>query len=182
MRIERSAALLKEAGIDGAHPLRLSITYNTAGNHRKLAQAVAAMWQPLGVEVELRGMAWEAYQSARAAGDVTIARLSLFGEYAEPSALLKQLRCNDPNNEVGYCDPRYDALIEQAEATLDSAERHQLYQAAELMLDAAQPLLPLYHYSQVRLVDPTLGGLPSRSLKGLIATKDLYFQPLERSE
>ena len=33
------------------------------------------------------------------------------------------------------------------------------------------PVIPVYHYNQMRLVDPALRGLPSRNLKGAIATR-----------
>ncbi|MGL5504710.1 MAG: peptide ABC transporter substrate-binding protein, partial [Aeromonas veronii] len=61
--------------------------------------------------------------------------------------------------------------------TLDSASRVELYRHAEQLLLEEAPILPVYHYNQMRLVDPALRGLPSQNLKGTIATKDLYFSP-----
>ncbi|MGL5179419.1 MAG: peptide ABC transporter substrate-binding protein, partial [Aeromonas veronii] len=101
----------------------------------------------------------------------------LFGDYVEPSAMLGSFRCQDLRNESGYCNPDFDLLLEQAANTLDSASRVELYRHAEQLLLEEAPILPVYHYNQMRLVDPALRGLPSQNLKGTIATKDLYFSP-----
>lgn len=174
-RLARATALLAEAGYNSAHPLKLTLTYNTSENHKKLALAVAAMWKPLGVTVELNNMEWNAYQVAKDSGDFMVARSFLFGDYVEPSSMLGSFRCQDPQNESGYCNPAFDGLLQQAADTLDGAARSGLYHQAEQLLMDEAPVIPVYHYNQMRLVDPALRGLPSRNLKGAIATKDLYF-------
>lgn len=174
-RLAKAAALLAAAGYNSAHPLRLTLTYNTSENHKKLALAVAAMWKPLGVAVELNNMEWNAYQVAKDSGDFMLARSFLFGDYVEPSSMLGSFRCQDPQNESGYCNPAFDALLQQAADTLDGTARNGFYHQAERLLMDEMPVIPVYHYNQMRLVDPSLRGLPSRNLKGAIATKDLYF-------
>ena len=174
-RLARAAALLAQAGYNSAHPLRLTLTYNTSENHKKLALAVAAMWKPLGVEVSLNNMEWNAYQVAKNSGDFMLARSFLFGDYVEPSSMLGSFRCQDPQNESGYCNPVFDGLLQQASETLDANVRSGIYHQAEQLLMEEVPVIPVYHYNQMRLVDPALRGLPSRNLKGAIATKDLYF-------
>ena len=170
-----AAALLAQAGYDSQHPLKLTLTYNTSENHKKLALAVASMWKPLGVEVTLNNMEWNAYQVAKDSGDFMLARSFLFGDYVEPSAMLNSFRCQDPQNESGYCNPTFDGLLQQAADTLDGNVRTGLYHQAEQLLMDEMPAIPVYHYNQMRLVDPTLRGLPVQNLKGAIATKDLYF-------
>ncbi|MFQ2194155.1 peptide ABC transporter substrate-binding protein [Aeromonas jandaei] len=177
-RQARAVALLTAAGYSSAHPLRLSITYNTADTHKKIATLIAGMWRQLGVEVALNNLEWNNYQVAKDSGDFLVARSFLFGDYVEPSAMLNSFRCQDLRNESGYCNPDFDLLLEQAASTLDEKSRVALYQHAEQLLMEEAPIIPVYHYNQMRLVDPTLHGLPSQNLKGTIATKDLYFGPL----
>jgi ABC-type oligopeptide transport system substrate-binding subunit len=174
-RLARAAELLKAVGVGPDHPLHLVITYNTSGNHKRLAEAIALMWQPLGIETELRNLSWGDYQSAKSAGDFTVARSFVFGDYAEPSAVLNQFRCGDPQNESGYCDPQFDRLLTDAANTLDESLRNQFYQQAEQLMMSAQPVIPLFHYSQMRLISPQLRGLPTQNVRGVIASKDLYF-------
>lgn len=174
-RLARATALLNAAGYNSAHPLKLTLTYNTSENHKRLALAVAAMWKPLGVEVALNNMEWNAYQVAKDSGDFMLARSFLFGDYVEPSSMLGSFRCQDPQNESGYCNPAFDALLQQAADSLDGNARNGFYHQAERLLMEEMPAIPVYHYNQMRLVDPSLHGLPSSNLKGSIATKDLYF-------
>ncbi|WP_421291131.1 peptide ABC transporter substrate-binding protein [Aeromonas taiwanensis] len=174
-RLAQASALLAQAGYNSARPLKLTLTYNTSENHKKLALAVAAMWKPLGVEVALNNMEWNAYQVAKDSGDFMVARSFLFGDYVEPSSMLGSFRCQDPQNESGYCNPAFDGLLQQASDTLDATARAGIYHQAEQLLMEEMPVIPVYHYNQMRLVDPLLRGLPSRNLKGAIATKDLYF-------
>ncbi|MGL6349787.1 MAG: peptide ABC transporter substrate-binding protein [Aeromonas sp.] len=177
-RLEKATALLAEAGYHTTHPLRFSITYNAAESHKRMAEAIAAMWQRLGVQVELKSLTWQAYQQAKDRGDFQVARSFLFGDYIEPSAMLSSFRCQDLRNESGYCNPGFDLLLDRAADTLDQSDRLALYQDAEQLLLEEAPIIPIYHYHQVRLVDPQLRGLPKQNLRGLIATKDLYFAPL----
>ncbi|MFQ2092914.1 peptide ABC transporter substrate-binding protein [Aeromonas taiwanensis] len=174
-RLAQASALLAQAGYNSARPLKLTLTYNTSENHKKLALAVAAMWKPLGVEVALNNMEWNAYQVAKDSGDFMVARSFLFGDYVEPSSMLGSFRCQDPQNESGYCNPAFDSLLQQASDTLDATARAGIYHQAEQLLMEEMPVIPVYHYNQMRLVDPLLRGLPSHNLKGAIATKDLYF-------
>ena len=174
-RLAKAAALMAQAGYNSARPFKLTLTYNTSESHKKLALAVAAMWKPLGVEVSLNNMEWSAYQVAKDSGDFMLVRSFLFGDYVEPSSMLNSFRCQDPQNESGYCNPAFDGLLQQASDTLDGSTRTGLYRRAEQLLMDEMPAIPVYHYNQMRLVDPTLRGLPSQNLKGAIATKDLYF-------
>ncbi|MHC6657471.1 peptide ABC transporter substrate-binding protein [Aeromonas salmonicida] len=174
-RQAKAAALMAQAGYNSARPFKLTLTYNTSESHKKLALAVAAMWKPLGVEVSLNNMEWSAYQVAKDSGDFMLVRSFLFGDYVEPSSMLNSFRCQDPQNESGYCNPAFDGLLQQASDTLDGSTRTGLYRQAEQLLMDEMPAIPVYHYNQMRLVDPTLRGLPSQNLKGAIATKDLYF-------
>ncbi|MFZ3404764.1 peptide ABC transporter substrate-binding protein [Aeromonas salmonicida] len=174
-RLAKAAALMAQAGYNSARPFKLTLTYNTSESHKKLALAVAAMWKPLGVEVSLNNMEWSAYQVAKDSGDFMLVRSFLFGDYVEPSSMLNSFRCQDPQNESGYCNSAFDGLLQQASDTLDGSTRTGLYRQAEQLLMDEMPAIPVYHYNQMRLVDPTLRGLPSQNLKGAIATKDLYF-------
>ncbi|MGL5598211.1 MAG: peptide ABC transporter substrate-binding protein [Aeromonas sp.] len=174
-RLAKARELLAQAGYSSAHPLALSITYNTSLTHKKMATAIANMWQLLGVQVTLNNLPWGAYQVAKDSGDFEVIKSVVFGDYVEPSAMLGQFRCQDVRNESGYCNRDFDLLLEQAINTQEEASRIELYRHAEQLLLEEAPILPLYHDNQMRLIDPTLRGLPRQNLKGTIATKDLYF-------
>ncbi|MFA0568845.1 peptide ABC transporter substrate-binding protein [Vibrio gallaecicus] len=174
-RLTEAKQLLANAGYDQSNPLAFKLTYNTSENHKKIAIAIASMWKPLGVKVELENMEWKAYVAAKGAGDYQVARSWAFGDYPEPSALLEGFTCGHTANESGFCKPKFDELMSQASLTEDQTSRYALYQQAETLLNDAAAVIPLYHYNHTRLVRSTLKGFPRNNPKGNIYAKDLYF-------
>lgn len=174
-RLNQAKQLLNEAGYDQNNPLTFTLTYNTSENHKKIALAIASMWKPLGVKVELENMEWKAYVAAKSSGDYQLARSWAFGDYPEPSALLEGFTCGHTANESGYCNPKFDKLMQQASLITKQDERFKVYQQAEELLNESAAVIPLYHYNHTRLVRNTLKGLPINNPKGNIYAKDLYF-------
>ncbi|MEZ8510270.1 peptide ABC transporter substrate-binding protein [Vibrio splendidus] len=174
-RLTKAKTLLADAGYNESNPLKFTLTYNTSENHKKIAIAIASMWKPLGVKVELENMEWKAYVAAKGAGDYQVARSWAFGDYPEPSALLEAFTCGHTANESGYCNSDYDELLQQASKTEDQSKRFTLYQQAESLLNESAAVMPLYHYNHTRLVRNTLKGFPNNNPKGNIYAKDLYF-------
>lgn len=174
-RLSKAKQLLKEAGYSKENPLEFTLTYNTSENHKKIALAIASMWKPLGVKVELENMEWKAYVAAKSSGDYQLARSWAFGDYPEPSALLEGFTCGHTANESGYCNPEFDKLMQQASLITKQEDRFKIYQKAEVLLNESAAVLPLYHYNHTRLVRNSLKGLPVNNPKGNIYAKDLYF-------
>jgi len=174
-RIEQAKVLLEKAGYGKDNPLEFTLTYNTSENHKKIAVAIASMWKPLGVKVNLENMEWKAYLSAKSTGDYQMARSYAFGDYAEPSSVLTPFTCNHTENESGFCNSEFDELMSKAALEANADERSKLYAQAESVLSSQAPIIPLYQYNHTRLVKTALKGLPKNNPKGNIYAKDLYF-------
>ena len=52
-RLAKAKQLIKEAGYGPDNPLNLQLRYNTSDEHKKIAIALAAMWKPLGVNIQM---------------------------------------------------------------------------------------------------------------------------------
>ena len=174
-RMEDAMQLLAQAGFDKQNPLQFTLTYNTSENHKKIALALASMWKPLGVKVELQNMEWQSYVASKGTGDYQVARSWAFADYPEPSGLLDAFTCDHISNESGYCDPKFDELMIKAGNEPEKGKRYQLYQEAEKRLNQAEPFIPLHHYMHTRIVRETLKGFPTNNSKGNIYAKDMYF-------
>ncbi|MDA9558089.1 peptide ABC transporter substrate-binding protein [Vibrio sp.] len=174
-RVKEAEALLKSEGYDSSNPLTFTLLYNTSENHKKIAIALASMWKPLGVKVDLENMEWNAYKSAKSLGDFQIVRSFAFGDYLEPSSILASFTCHHVENESGYCNDKFDALMTQAANTPDRSDRFELFSQAETLLIEDSVALPLYQYNHTRLIRPTLKGFPENNPKGNIYAKDMYF-------
>lgn len=163
---ERARALLAQAGYpEGRGFPRVSLLFNTSEDHRRIAEAIQAMWKrDLGITIELSNQEWGSYLQATQALRYDIARRSWIGDYLDPNTFLQMLMGGDGNNRTGWSDPRYDALLREAARTLEPAQRLRMLAEAEaLALDAAV-FLPIYHYSTTELVKPWVRGLHSTVL------------------
>jgi oligopeptide transport system substrate-binding protein len=152
--------LLADAGYPGGKGLPpFELLFNNSENHRQIAEAVQEMWRrELGVEARLANQELKVVLASRRTGDFQIVRGSWIADYADPASFLDVWRSQNGNNYTGWSDPGYDALLFAAERTSDTAARIALWQKAEARLLAAVPVIPLYHYTHVFLIQPSVRG------------------------
>lgn len=158
--------LLAAAGFpDGRGFPKFSILFNTSEDHRRIAEAVQAMWKrELNIPVELLNMEWGTVQQATVALNYDVTRRSWIGDYPDPNSFLEILRTGNGNNRTGWSDPRYDALLDAAARELDAHRRLRLLaQAEQIALDAAV-FIPIYHYSTHEMIKPYVRGIHHTSL------------------
>ena len=153
--------LLAEAGFPGGRGFpKFSILFNTSEDHRRIAEAVQAMWKrELNVPVELLNMEWGTVQQATVALRYDVTRRSWIGDYLDPNSFLEILRTGDGNNRTGWGDPRYDALLRGAAQELDPKRRFALLAQAETIALDAGVFIPIYHYSTHELIKPYVRGI-----------------------
>jgi oligopeptide transport system substrate-binding protein len=152
--------LLAEAGYpEGKGAPILEILLNTSDNHRIIAEAMQATWRAeLGLEIRLLNMEGKSVLAARRAGDFQILRSSWIGDYNDPATFLSVWTADSGNNHSRWSNPAYDQLLFQAARTSDATARNALFQQAEALLLADAPFVPLYHYTHVFLLNPSVRG------------------------
>jgi len=137
---------------------------------RQVAVAVQAMWKQIGIEVELRGLEAQSFLALLGPTldpSVDAFLLGWVGDFGDDITFLDIFTCVSGNNPNGYCDPRYDRLIQRAHATPDDAERHRIYAQAEAMLtgtNGALPIIPTYWASFPTMRKPGIKGWQSSRL------------------
>ena len=171
----RARAELKSAGYEdrngdgvvesaGGEPFpTVDILYSTASpRFQNLALAMRDMWKrELGVPAECRGKDSKLYKDDLKQGNFMIARGGWYGDYGDPTTWLDLQRKGNGNNDRGYDNPRFDAMIDAAEAETDPAKRLQaLARCEEWLFTEELPILPLCNYVTVYMYDPArLGGI-----------------------
>jgi len=158
--VAEAQRLLAEAGHPGGQGLPvIELLYNTSENHRLIAEAIQEMWrQNLGVEVRLANQENSSTLDSRRTGNYEILRSSWTADFADTSNFLEIFRSDSGNNFTGWSSPDYDTLLFQAARTTDPAARRELYRRAEELLFAANPIIPLYHYTHVFAIRPEVKG------------------------
>ncbi|MCC6650203.1 MAG: peptide ABC transporter substrate-binding protein [Candidatus Eisenbacteria bacterium] len=158
---ESARAELAAAGFPGGKGFpRFTILFNTSEDHRRIAEAIQAMWKrELNVPVELQNQEWAAFMQATTALQYDVARRSWIGDYLDPSSFLGMLVTGGGNNRTGWSDPVYDQLLRDARRELDPERRFALLRRAEERALASSPFLPVYHYSTHELIKPYVKGI-----------------------
>ncbi|MGL6426033.1 peptide ABC transporter substrate-binding protein [Aeromonas hydrophila] len=174
-RIKQAKALLAEAGYGPGKPLDVDILYNTNEGHKKIALAISSMWKHnLGVQAKLNNMEWKTMVSALNEGDFGVSRYAWNGDYNDASTFLDIMTSSSSANSGKWFNKQYDALLAKAHDARDPAERNQLYQQAEALIDAEAPIAPVYFYVKSRLLKPNIKGYPYQNPQDLVYSKDLY--------
>ena len=65
------------------------------------------------------------------------------------------------NNQTGWSNKKYDALIAKASKTADMDARREIFQKAEKILMDELPILPIYTYTTKRLIQESVQGWAS---------------------
>lgn len=166
-RLEEARQLLAAAGFTPENPLKLQIRYNTNDNHQRLAVAIAAMWQEIGVQAELFNAETAVHYDALRAGDFDVGRAGWLLDYSDPSNTLELLKTgtkqsdgtiNWGNNYGRYSNPEFDKLLDQAAAERDIAARATLLGQAEKLAMDEFGAIPLAYYLAANVVKPNVQG------------------------
>lgn len=176
-RIAEARKLLADAGYGPKKPLTFELRYNTGEVHTKVAVAVASMWkEALGVAATLAAVEFKSLLDDVNRREVDLFRLSWQGDYNDPYTFLQFLKSDFGINLPHYKNAEYDRLLTEAARQPDVAKRREQLEAAERLLLADHPLLPLYFYVNKHLVKPEVVGWYDNVLN-VVYTRDLSLAP-----
>jgi oligopeptide transport system substrate-binding protein len=152
--------LLAEAGYPGGKGLpAFELLFNSSETHRAVAEAIQEMWRrELGLAIQLSNQELKSTLDARRAGNFQILRSVWTADYADPSSFLDIWATASGNNYTGWSSPAYDALLFTAARTADATARNRIFQQAEALLLDDAPCIPIYHYTHVFLIQPSVRG------------------------
>ena len=153
---ERARQLLGEAGFpvvkksDGSYscpsfPIsEVEYTYNTQESNKAMAEWMQAQWkQNLGITVPLRNMEWKTFLSVRAKLEYKgFTRGAWSADYMDPFTFLS-LFYTGGESGTGWLDPKYVAMVDEANRMLDPKKRYELLAQAEKYMLDAQPVIPI---------------------------------------
>ena len=159
-REHEAGRLYEQAGYSRERPLRVEIRYNTSDNHKKIALAIASMWkQVLGVYVTLVNEEFRVFLQNREQKLITqVFRVGWISDYNDPYSFLELFRTGNGQNDYGYSDSTYDALLDEAGTERVRARRERLMFEAERSLMSDHVIIPIYTYVTKRLVNQHLRG------------------------
>ena len=127
--------------------------------HQRLAEALQAIWlRELGVRVSIAQVEQKTWIQNQQTLNYGISTAAWTADFPDPVTFLGLFAANGTYNWTGWASPEFDALLQQAAASLDSAPRTELFQQAERRLLEEAPVAPLFFGAQTYLIDPAVRG------------------------
>lgn len=184
--MEGAKALLEEAGwtdsngdgIRDKDGVKLALLYQTSTNpvRQDFQAVIKSWWNELGVEVELKNVDSSVFFGGDAGSPDTFQKFYADVEmYAnnfdgtDPEPYLAQYLCDKipgPENQWQgenvnrFCDPAYDALVEELSKTADMAKRSEIAKKLnEMLTKDSYVVVPLVDRGRLSAASNTLGGV-----------------------
>ncbi|KGX92325.1 peptide-binding protein [Pontibacillus halophilus JSM 076056 = DSM 19796] len=160
--LEEAKALLQEGlaeeGLDSMP--EFVILYNTSEGHQAIATAIQEMWRKnLDVTTKLENVEFQVKLDREKAGDFEISRAGWIGDYVDPMTFLDLWVTDGPYNDANWSNSEYDALIETAKTTMDTAERMDAMHQAEQIIMNEMPVMPIYFYTRPYVAKDYVTGI-----------------------
>ena len=186
---EQARKLLGEAGFpvtkqaDGsfqcqAFPIgEVEYIFNTNSSNRAMAEFMQAQWkQNLGITVPLRSMEFKTFLPTRSKLEYKGFAIGLWGaDYLDPFTFLGLFSTPDGSNGTGWYDPKYVAMLNEANRTLDQQQRYEQLAKAEKYLLDNQPVIPIETFAVNWLKKPYVKGMYPNAAS-LYAWKFVYIE------
>jgi ABC-type oligopeptide transport system substrate-binding subunit len=157
--IEQAKELMAQVG---NAKQKVAIVTNEGDPNKDVATALQAMWEEIGVESTIRVMEWQQYLEYLGPpppGAVDLFRLGWVGDFVDDINFLELWTCDSGNNNTGFCNEEYDALVAKAKQTPDTEARYEIYRQLEAMLtgqDGELPFIPMWSISYNNLERETV--------------------------
>ncbi len=148
---EAARKLLTEAGYPNGFGLTLHTPNNRYINDEKIAQTIAQMWSRIGVATKVEGAPMSVYAARGAKSEYSIGLLGWGAQTGEASSPLRAMvACDNPAKGMGavnwlkYCNPKMDAVLAKALASVDDKERSGLLQQATAIVIDDGGVIPIH--------------------------------------
>lgn len=150
--------LLAQAGYGPDRPLKLEFKYRNSADPVAYLPSIQADMKAIGVKAELVVNETQVAYAAYDARDFQVGEGG-WGGGADAYGFLYLFRKDTGSqNNSGYDNPRYDALLDRAKGEVDFKKRSALFrQAEQMMLDDA-PIAPIYYLAKRSIVTPDITG------------------------
>lgn len=160
----RAKEYLKEAGYDDNNPLpKLSISFNTLEDHKRIAENVQAqLKRNLGVTVEINNEEWKVFLESVKVDPTHMYRMGWVADYPDPHNFFDLMTSYSDNNHTKWGNAEFDTIVETAVALVeDKSKRLELYKRAhKILVEEDVPVFPMYTYVQHHLVSDRLISFP----------------------
>ncbi|KEK09563.1 peptide ABC transporter substrate-binding protein [Lysinibacillus fusiformis] len=165
---------MKELGITNPADVKINLSYNTSEAHAAIAQFVQEGWtKNLGITVGLDNSEWQVYLEKLNQLDYQVGRMGWVGDYNDAYTFLEMYdTAANGNNDTGWENAEYKKLLDQSNTEADPAKRLELLQQAESIAVSEFPVVPIYYYTNLSVVQDYVKDMKADIL-GNISLKEV---------
>ena len=139
----------------------VSLSINTNENNRIIAEFVQVQWKRnLGITIPIQVQEFKTFQDViNNVKYVGIAQSIWSGDYTDPLTFLTLHAAKQNNGAAGFYDPKYDKMLDDANAELDTEKRYEMLARAEYYVMDQVPSVPLTISSTNWMKKPYVKGM-----------------------
>ncbi len=143
---------------------------STGSYHEDVAMVMGRMFtETLGIPTRIDAKESKIYKDDLKQKDYMMARGGWFGDYGDPTTFLDLHRTGDGNNDRGYSDPTFDAMLERAADEVDTRARLKILEEAErYTMEESVPVVPIWQYNYYYMFEPPLDAEGNPRPGGLV--------------
>ncbi len=155
--VEKAKALLKEAGV--TPPLKLEFKVANNPVSQQVAQVIQAMTAEAGFEVNLLATEYATLLKEQQVGKFQVGLRAWSGRIDPDGNIHQFLSCKGNINDMKYCNPEVDKLLNEARQVTDEAKRREMYTAVVNIIQKDLPTIYLYFEPRIFAMTKKLQGL-----------------------
>lgn len=140
--VEKAKKLMKEAGYE---TLDIELQHANNTTQTQAMQVIQSMVAEAGFNVSLKATEFATLLSEQTAGNYQLSRSDWSGRIDPDGNIHQFVTCKGGINDVKYCNPEVDKLLNEARTSQDDAVRKQKYDAASVILADDMPIIYLGH-------------------------------------
>ena len=178
---KRARELLNQAGVGGGRggPTLPGVKFMVRTGSQagiNMVQNIVGQWRAnLGIDVPLELVEPKIARQRSNEKDFSIMVGDWIGDYQDPSTFTDKYRSTSVNNDSGWVNLEYDALLDQATKEADPQKRYRLLEKANRMLDVEVPIIPLYYITNQYLFRDNVHGI-NLNPRNMTMFKGVYVQ------
>jgi len=157
-RLEKARWLMNQAGYGADNRLHLTYEMVSDPDQKRIAAVMQAMLRQIYVDIEIQPTDAGIHNRNMENGDFDLGAASWFADFNDATNFLDLFRHDSGNNNGKYNNPKFEALLNQAQQETDIKRRGEILLAAEKIALADYPWIPTRFRTTQDLVAPYVKG------------------------
>lgn len=166
---DRAKELIEQSGYDGS-PIAMGGPSGRYVMDRQVCEAMAAMLEDVGINVDLEVLEWSSFNGKREEGGFDVFFIGITDFTLNPVQHWGMFHSERSSTYGNYANPEMDEVIEEAAQTLDDEAAIELFLRGQQLQREEYGSIPLYYEPQLIGINKRIQGFEPRLDEYVIVT------------